>query len=580
MTISPFGWNDNAPPYLSAENLEAMLQAAGAYADAKTSSLLPTPIVTGSRGGSSGGAAPTDTTLVPHPDGAGGWSWGAGGGGASYNGFGSTFINVKDAPYSAHGDNTTDDTAAVQAAIDACIAAGGGTVYFPPGKYLISASLRTSPSAGTGSFCAQITLNNPATVPSATPNTPMIIVQLLGERPIGWTDTDGERALSGGSYLVSNSAGAAYSAHSALPAMLGGPENTNNGYFTNLGVVVRNLGAILPTNPNLAAFNFMGLMHSYEDEVYISTQDQSTDFATEPTNNIGIGLAKPGNSNWGDNAIGKISIEGFFEGLRAGEHTNATGDIWLSSCHIGLGWSGMFHASAFGRIEFDGCTTLMAFNNYSGGGGQTAVMSFGQVDIEDKITPAWKVPVNHIWDGNTLLTALIPFHRVVQGSGVTTGPLNIVGGPNIRTFCLDTVAADDVWRHEITAPWLGISAKVGTWAPFGGSTLQTPAQLYNSSAAQNDSISYDLYLSRGTWTFDSLLTSNPDHGIATVELDGVSVGTVDLYAGSGGIVSGKITGITVGNSGKHRITLIAATKNASSSGYTLGVQQLALARTA
>ena len=41
--------------------------------------------------------------------------------------------NVK--AYGATGDGTTDDTAAIQAAIDACEAAGGGEVYFPHGSY-------------------------------------------------------------------------------------------------------------------------------------------------------------------------------------------------------------------------------------------------------------------------------------------------------------------------------------------------------------------------------------------------------------------------------------------------------------
>ena len=34
--------------------------------------------------------------------------------------------------FGAKGDGATDDTAAIQAAINACVAAGGGTVYFPP----------------------------------------------------------------------------------------------------------------------------------------------------------------------------------------------------------------------------------------------------------------------------------------------------------------------------------------------------------------------------------------------------------------------------------------------------------------
>src|ERR1039457_7084608 len=43
-------------------------------------------------------------------------------------------VSVRD--YAAAGDGTKLDTRALQAAIDACAAAGGGTVYFPPGSYL------------------------------------------------------------------------------------------------------------------------------------------------------------------------------------------------------------------------------------------------------------------------------------------------------------------------------------------------------------------------------------------------------------------------------------------------------------
>ena len=48
-------------------------------------------------------------------------------------------INVTKAPFNAKGDGITDDTAAIQAAIDYCYARGGGTVVLPqPGRYLFS----------------------------------------------------------------------------------------------------------------------------------------------------------------------------------------------------------------------------------------------------------------------------------------------------------------------------------------------------------------------------------------------------------------------------------------------------------
>lgn len=54
---------------------------------------------------------------------------------------GTAFVNVKDPTYGAKGDGSTDDTSAIQAAINAVEAAGGGTVIFPPGTYKTTAAL-------------------------------------------------------------------------------------------------------------------------------------------------------------------------------------------------------------------------------------------------------------------------------------------------------------------------------------------------------------------------------------------------------------------------------------------------------
>jgi len=53
----------------------------------------------------------------------------------------SNFFNVKKAPYNAEADGTTDDTGAIQDALDDAGTAGGGTVYLPAGRYNIAGHL-------------------------------------------------------------------------------------------------------------------------------------------------------------------------------------------------------------------------------------------------------------------------------------------------------------------------------------------------------------------------------------------------------------------------------------------------------
>jgi hypothetical protein len=57
---------------------------------------------------------------------------------------GGEVFNVK--AYGAKGDGSTDDTAAIQTAINACQTAGGGTVYFPTGNYQITPGGGTTPA--------------------------------------------------------------------------------------------------------------------------------------------------------------------------------------------------------------------------------------------------------------------------------------------------------------------------------------------------------------------------------------------------------------------------------------------------
>lgn len=52
-----------------------------------------------------------------------------------------TYVSVKGAPYNAAGNGSTNDTTAIQAAIDAVSAGGGGVVFVPRGTYSLASTL-------------------------------------------------------------------------------------------------------------------------------------------------------------------------------------------------------------------------------------------------------------------------------------------------------------------------------------------------------------------------------------------------------------------------------------------------------
>lgn len=80
-------------------------------------------------------------------------------------------FNVKN--YGAKGDGVTDDTAAIQSAINAAIAAGGGTVYLPVGHYMVNTFLNTTNRAA-------LTIDSGFAVTAARP----IIVNIVGAVPV------------------------------------------------------------------------------------------------------------------------------------------------------------------------------------------------------------------------------------------------------------------------------------------------------------------------------------------------------------------------------------------------------------
>jgi hypothetical protein len=107
-----------------------------------------------------------------------------------------------------------------------------------------------------------------------------------------------------------------------------------------------------------------------------------------------------------------------------------------------------------------------------------------------------------------------------------------------------------------------VSPLIGTGGTdFGG--------LYKNPPAQFDFWRTYINLVAGTYTFRLIYATSADRGIATIVLNGTSIGTLDTYSASSTITIGEITAISVATSGVFKVELQVNTKNGSSSNYYL-----------
>ena len=102
----------------------------------------------------------------------------------------------------------------------------------------------------------------------------------------------------------------------------------------------------------------------------------------------------------------------------------------------------------------------------------------------------------------------------------------------------------------------------------------------DSTGLQNAARWWEKDLAAGTWDFEMIHSTGSNRGIYSVRIDDVEVGTIDGYAGLLGNVHTILTGLRVPFSGTHKIGLVMATKNASSSGYVGTVAAFQMRRTA
>ncbi len=171
--------------------------------------------------------------------------------------------------------------------------------------------------------------------------------------------------------------------------------------------------------------------------------------------------------------------------------------------------------------------------------------------------------------------------RAQEGStarSITAGD-RVYNAPTVKVFT-DLETAQD-WSKSLMVT-TGPHRTVGTWSL--GSNGSAHGYLYrnNATAADGDYMEWDVGMAAGTWTLKFLMLQWNSAGILTASIDGVDVGTTDLYA-SAATWNYEVTmsGIVVATTGKKALRVRVNGKNASSAAYNMHFQnEIGLLRTA
>jgi len=223
----------------------------------------------------------------------------------------------------------TDDTNAIQSAINACFGAGGGTVYIPNGIYIIDGALQTSVLDGQNP-------NSQLYIPQTLDNTRTSIT-IQGESTNQYLNARTGLMSYKGSILWST----IQSVSGINPSVIGSRNLTvSNGDYQGFNdAYFRNFGILLWSNKSKAAPLISGINGKSIGKVSFKSISVNIDYLSidcaNPSTGSTFGIFVGTYADNGPNIVEECSFSGLRSAMILGEHTYVQGG-YIGECYYGV----------------------------------------------------------------------------------------------------------------------------------------------------------------------------------------------------------------------------------------------------
>lgn len=330
-----------------------------------------------------------------------------------------------DAPelHGAVRNGTTDDTAAINAAVSAVVTAGTangsnyGEVWFTPGTYAVNGAVITG---GSTLGRAQIPLPNISmTAQKFTLVFKSVTNSSGADAPAIWTQTT---AQSSGAVVLKSNLNASFDSGLGTASVIGGPTNQqmSGTTYSNLLFVADGIRVINASTNAWAAFDLRKVACIQLGSIGVMGSDFDPAGSPTPPNWSGAsyGILTPMVGNNDLNMINSYTAEYLSVALCPSEHANISG---LRTIYCGAGILPLDNGNDLQHITYwssEECAYHMNVSNVTNSGSRFHILSW---DIEDA-----SELVAHIADPNGQLRGLAYYARNKPATGlnqplVTTG---------------------------------------------------------------------------------------------------------------------------------------------------------------